>query len=208
MPRFTLNRFRKNEIISRDRNGISLSDFFLYVGNRLTDPKTISIWPHGKHVRVKQRIGAQSFNLIVKLVFLAKKRGVMEGNGGEGAAAEGPRRSPRGGGAIVSYLTPKYSPGDAALKAAHEYLEGRFESPVLAAQHWLVERQHVNYYVRKLAAQGLVSSKMSTSRASIEPMMPISLDKPDGSVAEEVSAHETWCAAWRFAAELVHVLGM
>ena len=38
----------------------------------------------------------------------------MEGNGGEGAAAEGPRRSPRGGGAIVSYVTPKYSPGDAA----------------------------------------------------------------------------------------------
>ena len=132
----------------------------------------------------------------------------MEGNGGEGAAAEGPRRTPRGGGAIVSYLTPKYSPGDAALKAAHEYLEGRFESPGLAAQHWLVERQHVNYYVTKLAAQGLVSSKMSTSRASIEPMMPISLDEPDGGVAEEVSAHETWCAAWRFAAELVHVLGM
>ena len=38
----------------------------------------------------------------------------MEGNGGEGAAAEGPRRSPQGGGAIVSYVTPKYSPGDAA----------------------------------------------------------------------------------------------
>ena len=72
----------------------------------------------------------------------------------------------------------------------------------------LVERQHVNYYVRKLAAQGLVSSKMSTSRATIEPMMPISLDEPDGGVAEEVSAHETWCAAWRFAAELVHVLRM
>ncbi|KAL5479626.1 hypothetical protein EMCRGX_G023174 [Ephydatia muelleri] len=138
----------------------------------------------------------------------AEKRGVKEGNGGEGAAAEGPRRSPRGGGAIVSYVTPKYSPGDAALKAAYEYLEGRFESPGLAAQHWLVERQHVNYYVRKLAAQGLVSSKMSTSRASIEPMMPISQDEPDGGVAEEVSAHETWCAAWRFAAELVHVLGM
>ena len=118
----------------------------------------------------------------------------MEGNGGEGVAAEGPKRSPRGGGAIVSYVTPKYSPGDAALKAAHEYLEGRFESPGLAAQHWLVERQHVNYYVRKLAAQGLVSSKMSTSRASIEPMMPISLDEPDGGVAE-VSAHEAWCAA-------------
>ena len=109
--------------------------------------------------------------------------------------AEGPRRSPRGGGAIVSYMTPKYSPGDAALKAAYEYLEGRFESPGLAAQHWLDERQHVNYYVRKLAAQGLVSSKMSTSRASIEPMMPISLDEPDGGVVEEVSAHETWCAA-------------
>ena len=34
----------------------------------------------------------------------------MEGNGGEGAAAEGSRRSPRGEGAIVSYVTPKYSP--------------------------------------------------------------------------------------------------
>ena len=49
---------------------------------------------------------------------------------------------------------------------------------------------------------------MSTSRASIEPMMPISLDEPDGGVAaEEVSAHETWCAAWRFAAELGNTMG-
>ena len=54
-----LNRFRKNKIISRDRNEIWPSDFFLYVGNRLTDPKTISNWPHGKHMRIKQRIGAQ-----------------------------------------------------------------------------------------------------------------------------------------------------
>ena len=107
----------------------------------------------------------------------------------------------------MSYVTPKYSPGETALKAAYEYYEGRFESPGLAAQHWLVERQHVNYYVRKLAAQGLVSSKMSTSRASIEPMMPISLDEPDGGVAEEVSAHETWCAVWRFAAELGNTMG-
>ena len=88
-----MNRFRKNEIISRDR----------------TCPRKTKDWR------------PKSFNLIVKLVFLAEKRGVMEGNGGEGAAAEGPRRSPRGGGAIVSYVTPKYSPGDAALKAAYEY---------------------------------------------------------------------------------------
>ena len=71
----------------------------------------------------------KSFYLIVKLVFLAEKRGVMEGNGGKGAAAEGPRRSPRGGGAIVSYVTPKYSPGDAALKTATSTLKDDLSHP-------------------------------------------------------------------------------
>ena len=64
---------------------------------------------------------------------------------------------------------------------------------------------HLNLII--IINYSITSSKMSTSRASIEPMMQISLDEPDGCIAEEVSAHETWCAAWRFAAELGNTMG-
>ena len=48
--------------------------------------------------------------------------------------------------------------GALARKAAYECLEARFESPREAANKWGVDRQHVNYYVRKLVAAGVCRS--------------------------------------------------
>ena len=45
------------------------------------------------------------------------------------------------------------APGKQALQAAHAYLSGEYDSPALAAEAACVDRQLVNYYVRKLAAQ-------------------------------------------------------
>ena len=56
--------------------------------------------------------------------------------------------------------------GVRAIKAAYEYLDATYESPGTAALQWGVERQHVNYYVRRLTASGVQRSAPSVSVAS------------------------------------------
>ena len=62
-------------------------------------------------------------------------------------------------------------PGKQALKAAHAYLEAQFHSPAAAALQHGVDRQLVNYYVRKLVAAGVPrteASAVSTTERSTE----------------------------------------
>ena len=65
-----------------------------------------------------------------------------------------------------------------------------------------VERQHVNYYVRKLVAEGVVRSEKSS--ASVPTPMQTSADESK----DFASPYEKYCAAWRFAHEQAHVLGI
>ena len=62
-------------------------------------------------------------------------------------------------------------PGKQALKAAHAYLEAHYDSPAAAALEHGVDRQLVNYYVRKLVAAGVPRSEasaVSTTERSTE----------------------------------------
>ena len=52
------------------------------------------------------------------------------------------------------------------MKAAYEYLAAEYDSPGMAAAKYGVDRQLVNYYVRKLVAAGVPSSEASTRTGS------------------------------------------
>ena len=55
------------------------------------------------------------------------------------------------------------TPGASAMRAAHAYLEGTFESPGQAAEAYGCQRQLVYYYVRKMANAGVTRSKSASS---------------------------------------------
>ena len=85
------------------------------------------------------------------------------------------------------------APGKLALKAAHGYLEAQFESPAAAALQYGVDRQLVNYYVRKLVAAGVPRSEasaVSMTEKSTEEEHP-----PDEDPAE------VYGSAWAYAAQ-------
>ena len=46
------------------------------------------------------------------------------------------------------------------MRAAYLYLDATYESPGMAASAFGVERQHVNYYVRKLTFGGIEQPRM------------------------------------------------
>ena len=52
--------------------------------------------------------------------------------------------------------------GEQAMRAAYLYLDATYESPGVAASAFGVERQHVNYYVRKLTSGGIERSEGSS----------------------------------------------
>ena len=83
-------------------------------------------------------------------------------------------------------------PGKQALKAAHAYLEAQFDSPAAAALQHGVDRQLVNYYVRKLVAAGVPRSE--SSAAAVAPRSIEREDLPDDDPAQ------VYRSAWAFAA--------
>ncbi|KAL1526897.1 hypothetical protein AB1Y20_015588 [Prymnesium parvum] len=101
------------------------------------------------------------------------------------------------------------SPGERAMKAALQYLQADFDSPAAAAQKWGVERQLVNYYIRKLSSQGMERSERSeTSEKSTRN----STQSPvDGLDADTDAITMDWDAryekAWVYAGELCKEMG-
>lgn len=83
------------------------------------------------------------------------------------------------------------------MRAAYEYLDSKYESPGLAANAWNVERQHVNYYVRKLTSAGKQRSEtaVSTTLASTSSSQTLNKD------------YNLYCQAWKHAAELCAKVG-
>ena len=57
------------------------------------------------------------------------------------------------------------TPGASAMRAAHAYLEGTYDSPGAAADAYGCQRQLVNYYVRKMANAGVTRSTSASSEA-------------------------------------------
>ena len=84
------------------------------------------------------------------------------------------------------------------MKAAHDYLEARYDSPGEAAEKYGVERQHVNYYVRKLVAQGVERSETSERTPSSTASVPAAATQL-ANVASD--PYVVYCEAWAFAAE-------
>ena len=129
----------------------------------------------------------------------AKKIVEMYTPSGSSEAHDEPRRSGRSRKAVACAEKSNGAPGEAGMKAAYQYLDGTFESPASAAEHWLVERQLVNYYVRKLVAQGVPRSERSASTPVGE---TASEDVAVSEAAEEYKdVYEKWCVAWEYAAE-------
>ena len=62
--------------------------------------------------------------------------------------AEGPRRSGRTRTEVVDQTSSVHDSGQRSRQAAAQYLDATFDSSAAAAEHWCVDRQHVNYYVR------------------------------------------------------------
>ena len=58
------------------------------------------------------------------------------------------------------------SAGEFAMRAAYAVVDGVFETTTAAAFEFGCQRQHVNYYVRKLAGQGLARSESTQSSRS------------------------------------------
>ena len=48
------------------------------------------------------------------------------------------------------------TPGERAMRVAYAFVDGTFETTTQAAFEYSCQRPHVNYYVRKLAGQGVV----------------------------------------------------
>ena len=106
-------------------------------------------------------------------------------------SAEKPRRSSR-----ARSSNPAETPvaaGHRALLAAHEYLDGKHDSPGVATDAHCVDRQHINYYVRKHVAAGVQRSEKSVPTVSDETTKSGSEQYP--------TAYERWCLAWAFAHE-------
>ena len=92
------------------------------------------------------------------------------------------------------------APGHRALQAAHEYLDGTVESPGEAGEKHGVDRQLVNYYVRKLSKQGVVSSERP----------PVPVEAPActlGQAESGASKRSVYEDAWRYAAAVYQELG-
>ena len=109
---------------------------------------------------------------------------------------DGPRRGSRCRTPSPVLGESGYNPGQLALKAAHGYLEASHESPGAAAAEWGVDRQLVNYYVRKLVAQGVSRSETSA-------------DTPSTPASGEVAGdpHQMYREAWAFAAQQMQMHG-
>jgi hypothetical protein len=91
--------------------------------------------------------------------------------------------------------------GERAMRAAYQYLDATYESPGSAAFEWGVDRQHVNYYVRKLTAEGIQRSERS-SPALAPSTSALSTRSADDTEPED-EHWTTWCNAYVFAGGLV-----
>ena len=98
---------------------------------------------------------------------------------------DGPRRGSRSRAPSPVTGEGGSTPGQLALKAAYGYLEAAYESPAAAAAEYGVDRQLVNYYVRKLVAQGVSRSETSADPPSTPAEVPCDGDP-----------HQVYCDAW------------
>ena len=110
--------------------------------------------------------------------------------------AECPRRSGRTRTEVVADFPSVQDSGQRSRQAAAQYLDATFDSPAAAAAHWEVDRQHVNYYVRKLVAAGVPRSEKSCASETASRCA-----SPDAT--ESACPYNAWCAAWLKA----HALG-
>ena len=123
-------------------------------------------------------------------------------DGGEGGG-ERTRRSGRSRALVVYQSAAKSPSGGNAMKAAYEYLDALFDSPGAAAAHHGVERQHVNYYVRKLVNSGVCRSEKSVSGQTVSSDVVSSTNETVSPVCQSTNPYDVWCQAWTFA----HTLG-
>ena len=92
----------------------------------------------------------------------SEKLGMAEATETAMLPPESVRRSSRSRSPPAFAAQEYQAPGADGMKAAHQYLDGTFASPGESAIHWGVDRQLVNYYVRKLVAQGVPRSERSS----------------------------------------------